>query len=54
MVGLALVLALGFVVLLFQEGYRMPAVGVLTLIFGGGGWWLWRQTNSGTLAANDP
>lgn len=42
MVGLALVLALGFVVLLFQEGYRMPAVGVLTLIFGGGGWWLLR------------
>lgn len=40
MVGLALVLAIGFVVLMFQEGYRLPAVGVLTLAFGGGGWWL--------------
>jgi uncharacterized membrane protein YqjE len=40
LVALALVLAIGFVVLLFQEGYRLPAVGVLTLAFGGGGWWL--------------
>jgi len=42
MIGLALVLAIGFVVLLFQEGYRLGAVGVLTLLFGGGGWWLLR------------
>ena len=40
LVALAGVLAIGFVVLLFQEGYRLPAVGVLTLGFGGGGWWL--------------
>ena len=40
---LALVLAIAFVVLLFQEGYRLPAVGVLTLLFGGGGWWLLRR-----------
>jgi uncharacterized membrane protein YqjE len=46
MVGLALVLAIGFVVLLFQEGYRLPAVGVLTLIFGGIGVWLLRGARS--------
>lgn len=40
MLGLALVLAIGFVVLLFQEGYRLAAIGVLTLIFGGIGAWL--------------
>src|SRR5690606_4109508 len=40
MLGLALVLVIGFVVLLFQEGYRLPAVGVLTLAFGGIGAWL--------------
>ena len=38
--GLALVLAIAFVVLLFQEGYRLPAIGVLTLLFGGIGGWL--------------
>lgn len=37
MLGLALVLALGFVVLLFWEGYRLAAVGVLALLFAGGG-----------------
>src|SRR5690606_8185038 len=40
MLGLALVLVIGFVVLLFQEGYRLPAVGVLALAFGGIGGWL--------------
>jgi uncharacterized membrane protein YqjE len=40
LLGLALVLAIAFVVLLFQEGYRLPAIGVLTLIFGGIGGWL--------------
>lgn len=52
MVGLALVLALGFVVLLFQEGYRLPAVGVLTLLFAGGGWWLLRRARE-ALKAGD-
>jgi uncharacterized membrane protein YqjE len=42
MVALSLVLALGFVVLLFWEGYRLPAIGVLTLLFAGGGAWLLR------------
>lgn len=37
MVGLALVLGIAFVVLLFQEGYRLAAVGVLTLAFAGAG-----------------
>ncbi len=37
LLGLALVCALGFVVLLFWEGYRLPAVGVLTLLLGSAG-----------------
>lgn len=32
-----LVLAVGFVVLLMQEGYRLPALGLLTLVCLGGG-----------------
>ena len=35
MLALGLVLALGFVVLLFWDGYRLAAIGVLTLLFGG-------------------
>lgn len=46
MAGLALVLAIGFVVLLFQEGYRLGAVGVLALVFGGGGWWALRHARA--------
>jgi len=37
LLGVALVLGLGFVLLLFQEGYRLPALGVLTLACAGGG-----------------
>lgn len=33
--GLTLVLAIFFVVLLFWDGYRLEAVGVLVLLFGG-------------------
>jgi uncharacterized membrane protein YqjE len=40
LLGLALVLLLGFVVLLFWDSWRLPAVGVLTLVLGGGGVWL--------------
>jgi uncharacterized membrane protein YqjE len=40
LLGLAAVLALGFVVLLFWDGYRLAAIGVLCLLFGGGGAWL--------------
>jgi uncharacterized membrane protein YqjE len=43
MLALSLVLALGFVVLLFWEGYRLPAIGVLTLLFAGGGFWMLRR-----------
>lgn len=46
MAGLALVLAIGFVVLLLQEGYRLGAVGVLALAFGGGGWWALRSARA--------
>jgi uncharacterized membrane protein YqjE len=51
MAGLALVLAIAFVVLLFQEPYRLPAVGVLTLVFGGGAWWLLQRARQGLRAA---
>lgn len=40
LLGLAAVLALGFVVLLLWDGYRLAAIGVLCLLFGGGGAWL--------------
>lgn len=36
-VGLGLVLLCGFVILLFWDGYRLAAVGVMTLLFLGGG-----------------
>jgi uncharacterized membrane protein YqjE len=39
LLGLAAVLALGFVVLLLWDGYRLAAIGVLTLLFGGAGAW---------------
>jgi uncharacterized membrane protein YqjE len=37
LLALALVLALGFIVLLFWEGYRLAAIGVLTLLLAGAG-----------------
>lgn len=43
LLGLALVLGLGFVVLLFWEGHRLAAIGVLTLLFTAAGLGLlWR------------
>ena len=51
MSGLGLALAIAFVVLLFQETYRLPAVGVLTLAFGAGAWWLLRRARDGLRAA---
>lgn len=39
LLGLAAVMALGFVVLLLWDGYRLAAIGVLTLLLGGGGAW---------------
>lgn len=41
--SLGLVLLCGFVILLFWEGYRVPAVGVLALLFLAGGGLLVRQ-----------
>ena len=52
LVILALVLAIAFVVLMFQEGYRLPAVGVLALGFGAGGWWLLRRARDGLRAGD--
>jgi len=40
MLALALVLTLGFVVLLFWDGYRLAAIGVLAVVFAGVGAWL--------------
>lgn len=50
LLGLALVGFFGFVVLLFWEGYRLPAIGVLTLAFAGGGVWLLRRARDGLRA----
>lgn len=37
LVGIGLVLLCGFIVLLFWEGYRLAAVGVMAVLFLGGG-----------------
>ena len=37
LIGVGLVLVCGFVILLFAEGYRLAAVGVMSLLFLGGG-----------------
>ena len=50
LLGLALVGFFGFVVLLFWEGYRLAAIGVLTLVFAGGGAWLLRRAREGLRA----
>ena len=39
----SLVLLCAFVILLFSEGYRLPALGVMALLFLGGGLLLLRQ-----------
>jgi len=53
LIGVALVLAVGFVVMLFQEGYRLAALGVLTLAFSATGAWLLRQARARLQAAGD-
>jgi uncharacterized membrane protein YqjE len=40
LLGLGLVLLLAFLLLLLWDGYRLPALGVLTLLCAGGGLWL--------------
>lgn len=42
MLAVGTVLLCGFVLLLFWEGYRLAALGALTLAFVGGGIWLMR------------
>ncbi len=42
-----LVLLCAFVILLFSEGYRLPALGVMPLLFLGGGLLLLRQARQG-------
>ena len=53
LLGLALVMAIGFVVLLFQEGYRLAALGVLTLLFATTGAWLLRRARAGLLVPDE-
>lgn len=50
LLGLALVGALGFVVMLFWDGYRLAAIGVLTLLFAGGGAVLLHRAREGLKA----
>ncbi len=50
LLGLALVGALGFVVMLFWDGYRLAAIGVLTLLFAGGGALLLHRAREGLKA----
>lgn len=52
LIGLALVLAIGFVVLLFEDGHRLAAVGVLALGLAAAGAWLLRSAR-GRLDAGD-
>ena len=40
LLALAALLVCAFVVVLFWEGYRLPALGVMTVMVGGGGVWL--------------
>ncbi len=47
LLGLALVGVMGFVVLLFWDGYRLAAIGVLTLVFAAVGAWLLHRAREG-------
>jgi uncharacterized membrane protein YqjE len=47
LLGLALVLLVGFVLLLFWDGYRLPAIAVLMLTFAAAGAWLLRRARAG-------
>jgi len=40
LLGMGLILFVGFVLMLFWDQYRLPALGVLTLCFSAGGAWL--------------
>ena len=44
--GLALVMGVSFLLLMLQPDFRMPALGVLTLLLGFGGWLLLRRARS--------
>lgn len=46
LLGAALVLAIGFVVLLFWDSYRLPAIGVLAVVLGAGGYLMLQRARS--------
>jgi uncharacterized membrane protein YqjE len=46
LLGIGLVLLCGFIVLLFSEGYRLAAVGVMAMLFVGGGALMMREARS--------
>lgn len=43
LLGMGLILLCGFIVLMFAEGYRLAAVGVMALLFLGGGAFTMRE-----------
>jgi uncharacterized membrane protein YqjE len=47
LISLALIGSLGFILLLFWEGYRLAALAVLTLAFGACGAWLLMRAREG-------
>lgn len=50
--GVGLVLLCGFIVLLFWDGYRLPALGLMTLLFLAGGLLLLRQARRSLRSPN--
>jgi uncharacterized membrane protein YqjE len=53
LLGLGLVLLMAFLLMLLWDGYRLPALGVLTLLCAGGGLWL-LQAAKRRLAQGEP
>lgn len=54
LLGLGALLLCGFIVLLFWDGYRLAALGVLALLFLGTGAWLLRQARTRLCASGGP
>ncbi len=46
LLGVGLVLLMGLVLMMFWDGYRLPALVVMTVLFLGGGLWLCRSARA--------